>query len=52
MEQQTTTVKNNIELETSEEFFSIFEGVGSESPTGGNCTTCGNNFFFAVRLAL
>lgn len=31
---------------------SVFDGVGSESPSMATCTGCGNTYFFAVKLAI
>lgn len=31
---------------------SVFDGVGSESPSMGSCSGCGNKYFFAVKLAV
>ena len=57
---QTNCIENNFDemgkTEISESFegdFSLaFEGTGSEDNSVGNCTGCGNKYFFAVKFAV
>lgn len=35
----------------NQEIKSVFDGIGGANESG-NCTGCGNNYFFAVKLAL
>lgn len=52
MEKQITINETDVELqETTEEFISVFDGIGLDSQTEGACKGCGSKMMFGLKLA-